>query len=399
MGAHIESPARPETRYAGPPEPMRILHIFGGMNRGGAEMRTLELMRNLDTRRYRFEFCCLSGLKGELDEEIRFLGGAVHLVRFGLGFAGKFRKLLRSGDFQAVHSNVHWPSGYLLRLAAKEGVPQRICHFRTTWDGKRAQVTRQFRNRVLKHWVELYATDIVAVSEGALTANMGPFWSLDARCRVIYSGIELSRFQIPPDRVGVRAEFGMPQDAVVVVHVGRTDPPKNHERLIRIFHQLANAAPNTYLLLVGARRDPIESRIRGMVEQMKLGDRVVLTGVRADLPRLLRASDLMIFPSLWEGLPGAVLEAVAAGLPVLASELPGTSEIARYLPAVRTLPLERSDEGWAAAAIEIQSCRGRGIQTEEAFLKSPFSMRNAVKSYKQLYSSPGVRRFAVPHSS
>ncbi|MGA3317066.1 MAG: glycosyltransferase [Candidatus Korobacteraceae bacterium] len=342
-------------------------------------------MRNLDWKRYRFDFCCLSGLPGELDGEIRSLGGVVHLIPLGILFPGRFRKLLRNGGFHAVHSHVHWFSGYILRLAAKEGVPQRICQFASTWDGKRAHLLRRLRNRIFKRWVELHATDIVGVSEGALSANLGPEWSHDARCRVIYRGIDVSRFRIRPDRTGIRAELGIPQDAVVVIHVGRMDPPKNHERLLCIFERFVRMVPGAYLLLIGAVRDPIESSVRRIVERMAISERVVFAGVRADVPRLLRASDLMIFPSLWEGLPGAVLEAVAAGLPVLASDLPGINEIARYLPGVRTMSLELSDEKWAIAALDFQSYRDPGIRTEEAFSKSPFSMGHALASSEQLY--------------
>jgi glycosyltransferase involved in cell wall biosynthesis len=369
---------------------IKVLHVLGRMNRGGTEMRTLELMRNLDWKRYRFDFCCLSGLPGELDGEIRSLGGVVHLIPLGILFPSRFRKLLRNGGFHAVHSHVHWFSGYILRLAAKEGVPQRICQFASTWDGKRAHLLRRLRNRILKRWVELHATDIVGVSEGALNANLGPEWSHDARCRVIYRGIDVSQFRIRPDRTGIRAELGIPQDAVVVIHVGRMDPPKNHERLLCIFERFVRMVPGAYLLLIGAVRDPIESSVRRFAARRAISERVVFAGVRADVPRLLRASDLMIFPSLWEGLPGAVLEAVAAELPVLASDLPGINEIARYLPGVRTMSLELPDEEWAAAALNFRSYRDSDIRTAEMFLKSPFSMQYALASSEQLYLCPSV---------
>jgi glycosyltransferase involved in cell wall biosynthesis len=94
----------------------------------------------------------------------------------------------------------------------------------------------------------------------------------------------------------------------------------------------------------------------------------------------------MIFPSLWEGLPGAVLEAATAELPVLASDLPGTKEIGRYFTNVRTMPLELSDEDWAAAAVRLQSNLGRHLPTQDAFFVSPFSIQYAVASSERLYS-------------
>src|SRR5579863_9751693 len=112
--------------------PIRILHIFGRMDRGGAETRTLELLRALDRRIYIFEFCSLSGQRGELDDEIVALGGKVHLLRLNAAFPSAFLYLLRKRQFAAVHSHVHLFTGIILLLAAVAGVPNRIAHFRST---------------------------------------------------------------------------------------------------------------------------------------------------------------------------------------------------------------------------------------------------------------------------
>ena len=374
-------------------DPIQVLHVLGRLNRGGAELRTLELMKNMDRMRYKFHVCCLSGLPGELDGEVRSLGGEVHLLPLGISFPAKFRRLLRDGHFGAVHSHVHWPSGYIVRLAAQEEIPQRICHFASTWDGKREGLARRLRNRLLKEFVERYATDIVGVSEGALAANFGPGWPQDPRCRVIYRGIEVERFREAPDRAGMRAEFDLPPDAFVVLHVGRMDPPKNHERLVRIFERFLRLTPNAYLLLVGAVREPIASRVRQMADQAGVSDRIRYAGIRSDLPRLLKSSDLMIFPSLWEGLPGSVLEAVAAQLPVLATDLPGIREIAQYLPGLLTMSLDLSDDLWAEAALDLQS--RTGICTPDILLGSPFSMERSVAASDELYCSGGLRQQAT----
>src|SRR5207248_5275192 len=95
----------------------------------------LDLLRSLDAERLRFDFCALSGKPGALDEEIRRLGGVVHLTLLEWGFPRRFQRLLRAGGYGVVHSHVHLFSGYVLRLASMEKVPQRIAHFLTTSDG------------------------------------------------------------------------------------------------------------------------------------------------------------------------------------------------------------------------------------------------------------------------
>ncbi|HYW81438.1 MAG TPA: glycosyltransferase, partial [Thermoguttaceae bacterium] len=105
-------------------KPLAILHVHGRMGRGGAEMRTIELFRNIDREKYRFHFCATSGSAGELDDEIRALGGHVHrMPQQPIGFSRRLRQLIRQHEFDVVHSHLHFYSGYLLKLAAECNVP------------------------------------------------------------------------------------------------------------------------------------------------------------------------------------------------------------------------------------------------------------------------------------
>jgi len=368
--------------------PLRILHVFGCMNRGGAEMRTLELFRCLDPDRYRFEFCTLSGEPGELDDEIVRLGGKVHPLKLNLAFPREFRKLLSQNNFSAVHSHVHYFSGFLLRLAAKAGTPQRIAHFRSTADGKGGNLWRRTRNFVLKRWIDGYATDILGVSRASLDGALGDCWKADPRCRVIYSGIDYCSDDTQCDPRGVRSEFGLPADATLVVHVGRMTHEKNHERLIRIFSAFLRQVPNSYLLLVGVPMEPVHGRITRLLAGSIVNDRVIVAGTRTDVRRLVLAADLMIAPSLREGLPGAVLESVAAGTPVLASDIPPMTEVGEYVP-IRTMSLLESDETWAAASAELCCDKTLRNRLLDAFSHSPFTMSPSAAAYRNLYSVNG----------
>jgi len=116
---------------------------------------------------------------------------------------------------------------------------------------------------------------------------------------------------------------------------------------------------------------------------------VAFAGTRADVPRLMKAADLMLFPSLWEGLPGAVLEACAAGLPVLASHLPGIVEIASRFPSVHCLSLQASDERWAAAARDLLGDAGSDPARDAAhrtFADSVYGIERCVKAHETAWS-------------
>src|SRR5437867_3557767 len=110
----------------------KVLHVFGLMGRGGAELRTIDLMQEEALRRFRFHYATLGRGAGSLDDTIRALGGDVYPCPLGPAFPWRFRRLLRTGRFDIVHSHVHYFSGYILRLAAQEGIGARIAHFRTT---------------------------------------------------------------------------------------------------------------------------------------------------------------------------------------------------------------------------------------------------------------------------
>ena len=223
---------------------IKILHVFGRTNRGGAEMRTLELLRHIDRRHYRFHFCTLAGVPGTLDDKIRELGSPVHSLRYGLlGFARRFGALLREHRFDVVYAHVLNYSGLLLRLAAENEVPVRAAVFRSPHDGRRAHPARTAYRWLMRRWIDRYATNILAVGEGVMAGVWGPRWSADPRCKVIHNGLDLGPFETEVAAAAVRNEFGLPPTGPLYVHIGRMRPPKNHRRLIAIFAAVRQRQP------------------------------------------------------------------------------------------------------------------------------------------------------------
>jgi len=368
--------------------PLRVLHVFAGMERGGAELRTLDVIRNIERDRFQFNFCAVYGRPGSLDDEIRSLGGEVHLVPLGVSFPWAFCRLLRKGRYQIVHSHVHLFSGFILRLAAQEGVPVRIAHFRSMHDGQRDNLRRLVQRRLMRYWIGRYATDILAVAEGAMACAWRPDWQSDPRCRVVYSGLDLSGFPESRDPQGVREEFRLPPDCRLLIHVGRMSEAKNHPRLVAVFADLSRLDPSARLLLVGRDANEIGRRVRTQVTEAGLAGRVAFAGERDDVPRLLAAADLMLFPSVREGLPGAVLESCAVGTPVLASDLPGIQEVAARLPNVHCLALASPDSEWADAACGLLAQGGPAKDrrhARQAFADSVFTVQRSAQTHREIW--------------
>ena len=369
----------------------KVLHVLGRMNRGGAELRTFDVSRAVDPRQFCVDFCALSGLPGELDEDIAAYGGQVHLASLNPSFPLRFPSLLRREGYHVVHSHVHYFSGAILRLAARAGVPVRIAHFRSTSDGREDSWVRRAQRHLARNWIDRYATRILAVSEAAMASAWGADWHSDPRCTVLYNGLNPAPFWATYDRDEVLREFGWPCESRLWIHVGNLREAKNHAKLLSVFSLLADADVRARLLLVGQADTPLGTFLGRRIDDLGLRDKIVMCGIRTDVPRLLSAADGMIFPSLREGLPGAVLEACAAGVPVLASDLPGIMEIARHFPSVECLPSSASDEQWAQRAGLLPERRLRTVAAAEtaraAFAQSPFGIQTCVGLHGQIWGS------------
>jgi glycosyltransferase involved in cell wall biosynthesis len=365
----------------------QVLHVLGRMQPGGAEMRTLEIMQRLCPE-YPADVCALSGLPGTLDFRVRELGGRVVPLALGVDFPRRFVHLLRNGGYHVVHSHVLYTSGLILALAAWAGVPVRVAHFRATHDGRPSTVRRRAQRLVLRSLIDRYATDIVGCGEGAMDAVWRTGWRGDPRCRIIYNSVDPARFDQPIARERVRAELGIPVTAPLFVHVGNAVAEKNHRRLIEIFAAIRAIAPASWLILAGTGTNSPDGVTARRSRELGVGDRVVGLGLRHDVPSLLKAADALLLPSTAEGLPGIVLEACAAGLPVLATDLPGVREVAARLRLVNYLPLSESNEQWAAVAVTLPS-RAEQIKLRdtaaEAFRASVFHVDRAVEAYRALW--------------
>jgi len=160
------------------------------------------------------------------------------------------------------------------------------------------------------------------------------------------------------------------------------NPEKNHKRLVSIFGAIARRNANARLILVGLGGNDTERHVLEHIAKLNLSGRVAIAGLRGDVPRLLKSTDLMLFPSLREGLPGAVLEACAAGLPVLATDLPGVREIAAHFPCVHYLSLAETDDNWASTAQQMcDEVRLDDVTVADLFARSSFRIEDCVAAH------------------
>ncbi|TVS00484.1 MAG: glycosyltransferase [Rhodobacteraceae bacterium] len=167
-------------------------------------------------------------------------------------------------------------------------------------------------------------------SRAALDNHHGPGWVRSAKFGIIPNGVDATRFRPRPElKAQQRAQLGIPEDAQVIGHVGRLDPAKDHDTLLAVAAQLRRTHPKVRVLLAGSGTDSPEFLAR--LDKAGLRDVALPLGIRADVDHLYHAMDVFLFPSVTEGQPNALIEAMLCGVPIAASDIPGIREA---LPSV-----------------------------------------------------------------
>ena len=370
---------------AAPPparERLRVLHVFGRLERGGAELRFVELAEAFPRDRVQSDFLVLSGLDGALDDRVRAAGGEVIKCPLGLRFPRAFHDVLRDRQYDVVNSHVHYFSGVILALAWFAGIRGRVAHLHMAIVNDRQDTrARRAQLAICRTLLDRAATDIVAVGEGVMTGAWREGWFADPRCRIIYSGVRSERLPSPAPSRSKRP---------TIVCVGSIQPLKNQLRLVRVLRRVAARVPDVRLQLIGKEIGDYGDKVRRAAADAGLGDHVEFVGEVDEPLHRVAASHVMILPSLWEGLPCAVLEACAIGTPAVASDLPGTRELARYFPHLQVLSVDEDDEAWALAVSRFLEpgaviARDRA-GAAECLARSPFRFDRAVAAHLDVWS-------------
>ena len=357
-------------------EPIRVLQVVTNMDRGGLETMLMNYYRHVDRERVQFDFLTHRADQAAYDDEIKALGGRIyHLPRL-IPWSRSYKKALnrffmQHPEYQIVHVHQDCLSSVILQEAKKCGVPVRIAHSHTSNQDKNWKYPiKLFYMRSIPR----YATDLMACSQKA-----GEWMFRGAPFKVVHNAINAAAYSFDESkRKDVRSGLDIPQETLVIGHIGRIMPAKNHEFLLDIFAATAKMEANARLLLIGD--GDLRSKIEAKVQQLGLSDRVIFTGVRADVPDLLQAMDLFVLPSLYEGLPVTLVEAQASGLPcVISDRVPSECMVTRGL--VTEMRLSDTPEQWAEHILS-----RRNIERTDRYAEVSASGYDIVDSAKRLES-------------
>ncbi len=314
----------PQPTPSGQSAPVKVLHLITELSSGGAQSALLRLLKGLDRTRFTPSVVCLYNGDDVVAQQIRALGIAVTDLQMRgkqqLGAFGQLYRLLRQQRPAILHTwmfHANFPGRIVGRLA---GVPIIITSRRNV------EIGGANRDR-LQRWTAGLDDRVIAVCELARQAEIERAGARPAKVVTIYNGLELAEFPqaTPETRQATRQTLGIAEDVLLLGSVGRLHRQKGFTHLLAALPTIKAQFPQVKLLLVGDGElcDALEAQ----TAELGLQESVIFTGTRTDVPTLLTALDLFVLPSLWEGLPNVILEAMAVGLPVVATAVGGTPEL------------------------------------------------------------------------
>ncbi|MFI3305484.1 MAG: glycosyltransferase family 1 protein [Rikenellaceae bacterium] len=359
---------------------MRILQVFGKLDRGGAETMIMNYYRNIDREQIQFDFVVNFKEEGAYEAEIKLLGGEIfRLPRFRgynvISFLYAWFCFLKANNYwDIIHIHNFKIAGLVFPIAKMLGVKRRIVHMHIA--NAKYSPLRRIGYNVTKWLVNLSATERLACSEDAGKCYFGRREFI-----VVNNAIDAQKFIFNTDiRTEKRAEFDI-NDKFVVGHIGRFSEQKNHPFIIDIFKRIHNRNNNSVLMLVGIG-SPIKEQMERRVIEVNLRDSVIFTGARADVHELMQAMDVFLFPSLYEGLGIVAIEAQAAGLPTIVSnEVPDAAMITGL---VEKISLNESAGYWAEALLKHNNGYSRRNMYDEV-RKAGYDIHDNVKWLENLY--------------
>lgn len=301
---------------------IRVLHIVGSLRLGGLESVAVNHMRYLDKKNFKFYYLVFDSEKGELEDEVKEMGAEILRIPYSnrnpIKLYYAFNNLLKANKkFDVVHSHILFTSGIIMLCAKIRGIPIRIVQSHTAQKKNMISFLKMGYQSMMRLLIKNNATDFLAVSKQSGEFLYGKQF-FQRKGSIIYNSFDLEKFKFKDeDREEIRAELSL-QDYKVLVHVGSLNSVKNQEFLIRVLLNVIKIDDSYRLVLIGEGEN--RENLEILSKNFKIEKYVIFLGQHRNVPKLLNAGDIFLFPSLYEGLGMALLEAQTSGLPCIISE-------------------------------------------------------------------------------
>lgn len=366
---------------------IKILIVAGAMDVGGIENQLMHLLRRCDKSKFHIDFTSTDP-EGFFLEEIRALGGSVHLIprakTCGLGaYCRGLWRVLRENRYAIVHSHELFHSGIVLLLAKLAGVPHRFVHAHN-WDdgdgsGRKRPLHRSLYNAVMRWAIGRFSTCRIACSTLA-----GRFLYGKKDFHLLFNSVDTGKFL---DRYE-QAETGeFCDDFQNVLHVGRVTAVKNQLFLVDVADELRRRGKDIRILCAGSGDQGYQARVEEAIREKGLETHIRLLGIRRDIDVLMRRSAAFVLPSKYEGMPLVLIEAQASGLPCVSADT-FSREVDFGIGTITWLPPEADAARWADAIEEaVSTGRAEKAAVQRAVEEKGFDSDSFARKLCKLYQN------------
>lgn len=357
-----------------------ILHVVSRLPVGGVENILFKVVTASDKKRFNPFICCIKE-GGEIADELKKSGYKVEILNrmknhgFDPGAIKGIYNLIKRENIHILSTHQYHANLYGRLAGIIAGVPVIIPAFHNLY---RSPGKPKFQRRLFNYILSFFTDKMVAVSN-AVASDMVRYDRVNqSKIAVIYNGIEIEDFNIGPTKEEARKIFHLPSDAFIIGTVGRITDQKGHRFLI----EAARGLKNIHLAIAGD--GPLRSELKNTADQ--IGVNCNFTGMIAPekIPVFMKSLDIFCFPSLWEGFSIALIEAMAAGLPVIASGIPPNKE-ALGDTGIIVPPGDAKALTKALNMLIGDPSLMRSVTQKEKERVKIFSVDNTVKTYEKLF--------------
>lgn len=367
-------------------KPLKILHVIGGMVRGGAENWLMSLLQNCDKSKLQMDICVTTTEKQIQDDDVLNLGCNLYScpLHSKTKFEKSFKKLLIEKQYDVVHSHLWLFSGVIMKIACKCNVPVRITYSHTAKKNP-PNISRFLYKIYMQHLISKYATHKLGCSSEAMPEVFGKNWEKQRNCKVLYCSINIEKYK--PDALEMnKAYWGLKNDDIIVGHIGDFREAKNHTFFLDVAKELIKIRPEIKFYFAGADGG-LQAQVEHKIQSLNLERSIIIGGIRSDVPELMKyLFDALLFPSAYEGMPLVLIEAFAAGLRTVCSDTitPEATDI--YPEAFTRLSLGLTAADWATAVLDAVKKGKLTRQLSYDIVKqSHFSTEYSVKKLMSIY--------------
>lgn len=364
---------------------IRVLQVVGSLRVGGAEIVALNFYKYIDRTRFNFDYLVYGDEIGKLEDEVYRLGGRVIRIpspkKGYLKFIKNVRKVMQEyGPYDIVHSHPLFNSGFIVKAAYMERVPVRIAHAHSSRYNEKKSLFKKVYIGFMRYSMRKFSTHILACSKDAGNYLYGKKW-FEEKGYIINNGIDAERYVFNESiRNKIRKELQL-DGKFVIGNVGRLCDVKNQDFILDVFKKIKEKHLNSKLIFVGD--GTLKDYLKTKAQKLNIDNDVLFLGTRNDVNQVLQGIDVFLFPSKYEGLGMAVIEAQAAGLQCVISEsIPKEVEITSLVDRVS---LSVNDTKWADQILKYKNGYKRNNMQKEVILKG-YDIQSTIQKVIELYT-------------